>query len=161
MQRGEENQALQPSCHGVVQVMVTAAHLGMGDPRNLHGLIYILYMLLLTYPNSRCPCPRVGREAAAVEVSLAILRTWSRQILATGWALRHSPVPGVGQIQRRGTAVILRCTQAGGTSPGTALGASQIEEQRRRAGENKHFVGLFLCCFLLTLFPVGCWIALH
>lgn len=57
---------LQPSCHGVVQVMVITARLSTRDPRNLHRLISILCTLLLTYPNSRRPHPGVEREVAAV-----------------------------------------------------------------------------------------------
>lgn len=67
--------ALQPSCHGVVQVMVITARLSTRDPRNLHRLIYILYTLLLIYPNAKCPHPGVGTEmAAAFSVSSNIVQ---------------------------------------------------------------------------------------
>lgn len=57
--------ALQPSCHGVVQVMVIRVRLSARDPRNLHRLIYILCTLLPTYPNSKCPHPGIGGRAGS------------------------------------------------------------------------------------------------
>ena len=62
--------ALQPSCHGVVQVMVVTAHLGTRDSRNLHRLIDILCTLLLTYPNSKCP-PSWGGERGGSRLSVS------------------------------------------------------------------------------------------
>lgn len=117
-------------------------------------------MLRLTYPNSEHPRLGVGREVAAVEVSLAILCKWSGQVVATGWALGHNPVHEGEYIWQHGTAVLLPAPRQGQRSWGCPRCCSETGSGLT-AEENKHFMDLFLCFFFLTLFPVGCCIAFH